>query len=142
MAETPARSNGFRWPKTGLPLRLLALAVILALAIVSALIFLLYRETQGPGEVLRRFAEAVDQGGCGHSYDLLDESVRARIDEEAWCDRLPEIDRMIDESFRLEQAVLERETAVVTISGSAQDTWELRRYGERSWRVLGPPGGF
>jgi hypothetical protein len=142
MTETPARSNGFRWPRTGLPVRLLVLAVILALVIVSGLIFLLYEETQGPGQILRQFAEAVDKGECASSYELLDESVRDRIDEEAWCGRLAEVDGMIDQSFTLEQAVLEQDTAVVTISGSSEHTWELRRFGERSWRVLGPPGGF
>jgi hypothetical protein len=142
MAETPSRSNGFRWPRTGLPLRLLLLAVVLALVIVSGLIALLYEETQGPGQILRQFAEAVDKGECVNSYDLLDESVRDRIDEETWCGRLIDVDGMIDHSFTLERAVLQQDTAIVTISGSSEDTWELRRFGERSWRVLGPPGGF
>jgi hypothetical protein len=142
MAETPARSNGFRWPKTGLPLWVLAVAVVLAVGIVSGLIALLYEETQGPGEILREFADAVDDSQCDHSYELLDESVRSRIAEDTWCDRLSEVDRLIDGSFALEQAVLKRDTAVLTITGSVEPTWRLRRFGERSWRVLGPPEGF
>jgi hypothetical protein len=142
MAETPARSNGFRWPRTGLPARLLGLAVILALVIVSGLIALLYEETRGPGEVLRQFARAVDGSDCAGSYELLDESVRAEFDEERWCEIQIEVDRIIDADFTLDQAVLEDDTAILTLSGSIQRTWELRRFGERSWRVLGPPGGF
>jgi len=122
--------------------RLLVLAVLLALVIVSGLIFLLYEETRGPGEVLRQFARDVDGGHCAASYDLLDPSVRSGFDEEAWCGRLGEVDRIIDADFTLDRAVLEENTAILTISGSAEDTWELRRFGERSWRVLGPPGGF
>jgi hypothetical protein len=142
MAETPSRSNGFRWPRTGLPVRLLLVGVVLAVVIVSGLIFLLYEETRGPGQILREFARQVDRGECAASYELLDSTVRASIDEEAWCPLLPEVDRMIDATFTLDQAVLRQDTAIVTISSSAQDTWELRRFGERSWRVLGPPGGF
>jgi hypothetical protein len=142
MAETPSRSNGFRWPRTGLPFRLLLLAVALALVIVTGLIALLYEETRGPGEVLRQFAREVDGGRCAESYELLDESVRAEFDEERWCEIQIEVDRIIDADFTLDQAVLQEGTAILTISGSIQHTWELRRFGERSWRVLGPPGGF
>ena len=116
--------------------------MVLAIVIVSGLIFLLYEETRGPGQILREFAREVDRGECEASYDLLDGTVRDSIEEEAWCRRLPEVDQMIDATFTLEQALLEQDTAIVTISGSAEDTWELRRFGERSWRVLGPPGGF
>jgi hypothetical protein len=142
MAETPSRSNGFRWPRTGLPTRLLLVGVVLAVVIVSGLIFLLYEETRGPGQILREFARQVDRGECGASYELLNGTVRDSIEEDQWCRRLSEVDEMIDATFTLEQAVLEQDTAIVTISGSAEDTWELRRFGERSWRVLGPPGGF
>jgi hypothetical protein len=138
MAETPARSNGFRWPKTGLPVRLLVVAVVLALVIVSGLIFLLYEETRGPGEILREFARAVDREDCGGSYALLDESVHHQIPEDAWCEGLSQVNEQIDADFRLEQAVLREDRAVVHISGSGIDVWTLRRHGERSWRVLSP----
>jgi hypothetical protein len=144
MAETPSpsRSNGFRWPQTGLPTRLLLVGVLLAVVIVSGLIFVLYEETRGPGQILREFAREVDRGDCTASYELLDGTVQDSIDEERWCGRLPEVDQMIDATFTLEQAVLQQDTAIVTISESTEDTWKLRRFGERSWRVLGPPGGF
>lgn len=142
MAETPSRSNGFRWPTSGLPARLLILAVILALVIVTGLIALLYEETRGPGEILRQFARDVDAGACTASYQLLDDSVRAMVEENAWCDRLPEVDRTIDADFTMDRAVLQDNMAILRISGSIEDTWELRRFGERTWRVLGPPGGF
>jgi hypothetical protein len=116
--------------------------VVLAVVIVSGLIFLLYEETRGPGQILREFAREVDGGDCAASYELLDGTVHDSMDEEAWCQRLPEVDQMIDATFTLEQAVLQQDTAIVMISGSAEDTWELRRFGERSWRVLGPPGGL
>ena len=139
MTETPSRSNGFRWPRTGLPFRLLLVGVVLALVIVSGLIFLLYEETRGPGEILRQFARAVDAGDCSGSYDLLDQSVHRRLSEESWCELLPEVDEGIDADFRLEQAVLQGDRAVVHLSGPGSQTWTLRRFEERSWRVEGSP---
>jgi hypothetical protein len=138
MAESPSRPNGFRRPRTGLPVRVLLVGVVLALVIVSGLIFLLYEETRGPGEILREFARAVDQRDCGGSYELLDASVRSRTPEDRWCERLPQVDDMLDGDFRLEEAILRGDRAVLHISGSAVDAWTLRRFGERSWRVLGP----
>ena len=105
------------------------------------MIALLYRETRGPGEILRDFARAVDEEDCAGSYGLLDESVQAALSEDAWCDRLAEVDRQIDADFTLEQAVLEGDEAVVHIRGASIESWTLRRFGERSWRVLGPGEG-
>jgi hypothetical protein len=139
MAETSARSNGFRWPRTGLPVRLLLVGVVLALVIVSGLIFLLYEETRGPGEVLREFARQVDKGECADSYELLDASVHQRVSEDSWCELLIEVDRVIDADFQLEQAVLRGDRAIVYVSGPIAETWVLRRFGERSWRVVGSP---
>ena len=102
------------------------------------MIFLLYQETRGPGEILRSFARAVDAGDCAESYDLLDESVRSALSEDAWCERLPEVDRELDADFTLDRAALAGDEAVVHIEGPPTDTWTLRRFGERSWRVLGP----
>jgi hypothetical protein len=115
-------------------------AIVVAVGAVTGLIFLLYQETRGPGEILRQFARAVDDGDCGASYDLLDESVHARITEEAWCGRLPDVDRQLDADFTLDRAVLLGDEAIVHLSRGEVDAWTLRRFGERSWRVVGPEG--
>jgi hypothetical protein len=116
------------------------IAIVVAVGAVTGLIFLLYQETRGPGEILRQFARAVDDGDCGASYDLLDESAHARIPEEAWCERLPEVDRQLDADFTLDRAVLLGDEAIVHLSRGEVDAWTLRRFGERSWRVVGPEG--
>ena len=116
------------------------IAIVVAVGAVTGLIFLLYQETRGPGEILRQFARAVDDGDCGASYDLLDESVYARITEEAWCGRLPQVDRQLDADFTLDRAVLLGDEAIVHLSRGEADAWTLRRFGERSWRVVGPEG--
>jgi hypothetical protein len=118
-------------------------AVVVALVSVSGLILALYRETRGPGEILRRFAEAVDAGDCEGSYELLHGTVRASVDEALWCERgLGAVDRIIDADFALERAILEGDRARVEVSGVAEPVWILGRHGQRSWRVIGPPEGF
>ena len=142
MREAP-QENGYRRPGARLPTGLVASAVVIALLAVSGLIYLLYQETRGPGEILRRFAQTVDDGDCAGSYDLLDPSVRAELDDERWCQEiLPLVDRQIDADFDLEQAVLRGDQAEVKVSGAGVTVWKLRRFGERSWRVLISPTGL
>jgi hypothetical protein len=141
MSETPPQPNGaVRW-RPVLPVTMVIIAVVVAVGAVTGLIFLLYEETRGPGEILRRFATAVDEGDCPGSYELLDDSVRARFDEDAWCSMLPEVDGLIDADFDLRRSVLEEDVAIVTISGTGVEVWRLKRFGDRSWRVLGPEDG-
>jgi hypothetical protein len=140
----PSDENGFRGDRPRLPTGLVAVSVAVALLAVSGLLYLLYQETRGPGEILREFAQAVDERDCGTSYDLLDASVQADLTEESWCaEGAAAADEAIDADFTLERAVLEGDRARVEVSGSAAATeWILGRYGDRSWRVIGPTGGF
>lgn len=141
--EQPPGENGY--PRAGprLPTGIIVASVIIALLAVSGLLLLLYRETRGPGEILRRFAEAVDDSDCEASYDLLHELVRVGMDETTWCDQLlPQADQMIDADFTLERAVLLGDRARVEVSGVRETVWILGRHGERSWRVVGPEDGF
>jgi hypothetical protein len=135
--------NGYRRGRPGVPTGLVVASVIIALLAVSGLILLLYEETRGPGEVLRQFARAVDDRDCGSSYDLLDASVRSGLDGSTWCEQvLPAVDGQIDADFDLDRAVLQGNEAEVHVSGVEVEVWRLRRFGERSWRVLGPEAGF
>lgn len=138
----PSKQSGYRRERPRLPTGLVAASVAIALLAVSGLIYLLYQETRGPGEILRRFAQSVDEGDCEGSYDLLDASVQANLDDAAWCRLLPTVDGQIDQDFDLDQAVLEEDEARVEVSGVETTVWHLRRFGDRSWRVLGPDQGF
>jgi hypothetical protein len=142
MTEAP-EEDGYRRGRPGVPTGVVVAAVLIALLVVSGLLLLLYRETRGPGEILREFARAVDDGDCGASYDLLDVSVQAELVESRWCEELlPAVDGQLDADFDLEQAVLEGDQALVEVTGVRAVTWRLRRFGERSWRIVGPEGGF
>ncbi len=141
MSETPSQANGaVRW-RPVLPTAVVVISIVVAVGAVTGLILLLYRETRGPGEILREFARAVDEGDCAGSYDLLDESVQDAVTEDQWCRRVVDVDDQLDADFHLEQAVLQGDRAVVHIRGAREPAWILSRFGERSWRVVGPEGG-
>lgn len=140
--EQPPEENGYPRGRPRLPTGIVVASVIIALVAVSGLIALLYRETRGPGEILREFARRVDAADCPGSYELLAERVRTGLSEEQWCERMPTVNDQIDADFELERAVLMGDQATVSISGPPTDQWLLERHGERSWRVLGPPERF
>ena len=143
MSEREPGENGYRRVRPRLPLGIAITSIVIALIAGSALIYILYRETRGPGEILREFAKRVDRGDCAGSYELLDEGVRAGFTEGQWCAQtLPSLDEGLDSDFTLEHAVLEGDTAEVEISGVELTRWRLNRFGERSWRVVGPEGGL
>jgi len=143
MGEGPPAPNGaVRW-RPVIPTTVVVVAIVVAVGAVSGLVLLLYQETRGPGEILRQFAQAVDEVDCAGSYQLLDGSVQTSISEDDWCDRYqPDVDQRIDADFTLDRAVLRGDEAIVHISGVSATRWTLRRHGERSWRVLEPEGGF
>ena len=141
MSEAQTGDAGRVAPRV--PLGIAIGSIVIALVSMTFLILLLYEETKGPGEILREFARRVDRGDCAGSFDLLDGEVRAAIGEDGWCEGgLPAVDEQLDASFRLEQAVLDGEVARLQLSGVEATEWELSRFGERSWRVVGPPDGL
>jgi hypothetical protein len=140
--KQPPEENGYPRARPRLPTGIVIASVVVALVAVSGLIALLYRETRGPGEILREFARRVDEGDCAGSYDLVAQSVRSGLAEDQWCERLSTVDEQIDADFELERAVLMGDEATVFVSGPPAGQWLLERHGERSWRVLGPPEGF
>jgi hypothetical protein len=126
-----------------LPTWIAIVSIVLALIAGSVLVYVLYKETKGPGEILREFARRVDRNDCAGSYDLLSEGVRAGFSGEQWCTRtLPVVDQQLNADFTLERTVLEGDIAEVEISGVELTEWRLDRFGQRSWRVIGPPEGL
>ena len=135
--------NGDERARPRLPLWIAIVSVVVAVASVSVLVLVLYEETKGPAEILREFARRVDRGDCTGSYELLDETMRSGFSEDQWCtEMIPSIDEGLDADFDLESAFLEDDVFEVEISGVQLTTWRLRRFGERSWRVVGPPEGL
>lgn len=143
MTEPEPAPNGSRRTRPHLPLWVAIASIVIAIASASILVYVLYKETRGPGEILREFARRIDRNDCAGSYELLDEGIRSSLTGDQWCTQvLPEIDASLDANFTLERAVLQGDVAHVEISGVSETTWQLSRFGERSWRVVGPPEGL
>lgn len=139
MAEPDPAENGYRRPRPRLPIWITIVSIVLAIGSVSVLVLVLYEETKGPAEILREFARRVDRNDCQGSHDLLADGVRGEISLEDWCIHyLPEVDGNLAADFDLVQAVLEGDVADVELAGVGYIKWRLERFGERSWRVVGP----
>jgi hypothetical protein len=85
-SPTPEGGDGaWRYQRPRLPWIITAASLVVAVGAVSLLIFVLYRQTTGPGEVARDFLEAVRSGDCEATADLSIEAFRAQA-----MDRCPE----------------------------------------------------
>jgi hypothetical protein len=62
--------GGWRYQRPRLPWIITATSLVVAVGAVSLLIFILYRQTTGPGEAARDFLEAVRSGDCETAADL------------------------------------------------------------------------
>jgi hypothetical protein len=140
MEEPPSPPNGAAAWRPALPTTLIVVSMVVALVAVTALLYLLYTRTTGPGQVLRDFIEQVEAGDCEGSYERLDPSLQ--IDPETWCERLSELGEQVDARFAVRRVVLEENVAVVSVRNpdGTEAVWRLRRDG-RSWRVLEPVTG-
>ncbi|HVM12337.1 MAG TPA: hypothetical protein VM638_07675, partial [Actinomycetota bacterium] len=139
------QENGYPGrPRHAIPTLVFALAVVVAVGSTSGLIWFLFQRTEGPAPVLRTFAERVRDGDCPGSYRLLEASTQATIAPEDWCELLEPVQAQLDPGFRVTEMRLREDIAELSVRGrlSAEPSvWRLRKAG-RSWRVLGPTGGF
>jgi hypothetical protein len=144
MADERSSGNGsIRWPQPGVPLIVVLVSVVVAVGAVSALLWVLFAETTGPGEVLRDYYEVVNAGDCDGSVGFLSNELRASIDGDGYCEWVErEAAGRFSPEFRIDSVLLRGEpetVAVVAIRypGSDQSlaiAWTLERIGD-TWRV-------
>jgi hypothetical protein len=141
MADNPTRENGERGWRPVVPTTVVVIAILIALVAVSGLIYLLFQETVGPGQVLRDFSRRVEVQDCPGSFQLLDPEIADRIGESEWCNALPALSQHINPGFDIERVVLEGELARIDLDGEGVTpaSWFLSRDG-RSWLVRGVEG--
>lgn len=137
----PRHENGNREWRPVIPTTIVVIAVLIALVAVSGLIYVLFQETIGPGQVLRDFSRRVEVRDCPGSYDLLDPELAEQVEPDTWCDDLPQLSRHLHPGFDIERVVLEGELARIEIDGEGitPASWFLSREG-RSWLVRGVSG--
>jgi hypothetical protein len=137
------RNDSPERPGPIVPPALLVGSIVVTTVLISGLLFLLFRKTEGPAPVLRDFAERVREGDCAGSYALLDSSVQGSVTEETWCGEIVSIRSLLRPGFRVQEMELLDRVAELSLEdgGAGAHVWRLRKSGA-SWRVLGPREGF
>ncbi|HZA61168.1 MAG TPA: hypothetical protein VE754_05720 [Actinomycetota bacterium] len=131
-------------PRPVIPTTLLIVAIIVAVGSASGLIWVLFNKTEGPGPVLRSFAERLRDEDCPGSYALLDVSVRRRFSQDSWCEIVVPLRDRLDPGFEVREMLLKEGVAELSIRGrlsTLTEVWRLRKI-DATWRVLGPARGF
>jgi len=127
------RPDGRRPPS--LPWVLTIVSIAVAVLATSGFVYLLLKRTVGPGTILRDFYQAVHNGDCDASYDLLAHTVAERVEPGDWCSAIQQAG--YPATFSIEQTLLVDDVAVLTVEeagdGATLD-WGLERAG-RSWVV-------
>lgn len=133
MAEQPSEPNGSTRPT--LPWILFAISTAFAVLASTGFVYLLAKRTVGPPEVLRDFYQAVHNGDCQASWELLDPSARAGTFEE-WCDEVRDLD--VPATFRTEDVSLLEDDLVrveVVEPDGTRASYILTR-SDGSWRIV------
>jgi hypothetical protein len=77
MSDVPSDGNGMRRRRiTALPLVVVVVSLLVAVGAVTALIFVLFKTTTGPGQTLRQYYQAVSARDCGEAFSKLSSSLR------------------------------------------------------------------
>lgn len=141
MADNTTRDNGERGWRPVVPTTVVVMAILIALVAVSGLIYLLFQETVGPGQVLRDFSRRVEVQDCPGSFQLLDPEIADRIGESQWCNGLRVLSQHINPGFGIQRVELREGIAHIEIDGEGVTpaSWFLSRDG-RSWLVRGVTG--
>ena len=86
MEEEAGRSNGAaEWPKPAIPTWVVAASVAVALLAVSALLWVLFQKTTGPGEIVHRYYQAASSGDCDAAYSLLSPGLQQAEPHDSFC---------------------------------------------------------
>jgi hypothetical protein len=134
VAEQPSESNGSTRPS--LPWVLFAISTAVAVLATTGFVYLLTKRTEGPSEVLHDFYQAVHNGDCEASWQLIDESVRTSRSRDEWCDDIQDLD--VPATFRTEGVtLLERDVVRVHVADpdGTRAFFVLKR-SDRTWRLV------
>jgi hypothetical protein len=135
--------------RSSIPLVVVAGALVVAVAAVSVLIFVLFKKTTGPGQVVRAYYSAVAARDCGAAYGDLAPAVRARVSRGRFCDALagsgPSPTGVVIETVTgcgepPARFALVRVRELGSGAASSDVEWELVRIGG-SWRISAFPAG-
>lgn len=141
MTEQASTPRGTRL--NGIPGWVAGGAIVVAVLAVTALVWVLFQNTVGPGEVVRGLYDAAAEGDCDTSWDTLSPSLRESMDRDAFCASVTQISAP-QESVRVDKVTLlgeegEATRAEVTIDEAGTlVVWEVERDAD-DWYVVSLP---
>lgn len=124
---------------THAPLWITVVAIIIATLFASALVYVLLNETTGPGEALKAFYTAMDDGDCTDAIELT-----TGVDESNVCAKADEVVGTVAEAPRIDSITLagpdgDTATVIVTESpGTEPVTWEIQLV-DATWLISDCP---
>ena len=68
-----------------MPTIVVIVSIVVAVAAVTGLIYVLVKNTTGPGQTLRAYYEAVAAGDCGKAYGYLSIPLHGAIPQDRYC---------------------------------------------------------
>ena len=83
--DVPAPKGSSRRIRPPVPVIVVLVSIVVAFGAVSALIFVLFKSTTGPGQTLRAYYEAVAADDCGTAYGYLSNTMRDRVGADDFC---------------------------------------------------------
>jgi hypothetical protein len=94
MATSPTEGNGFaRRRPPPIPFVVVGISLIVAVGAVTALIFVLFKTTTGPGQSLRVYYQAVSAGDCDSAFARLSASLKKTQREAPFCSKVHRVVR-------------------------------------------------
>lgn len=145
MDDETVRSNGSaEWPKPAIPNWIVIVSVAVAVLAVSALIWVLFQKTTGPGEIVHRYYQAAAGGDCDTAYSVLSPDLQQTIGHDAFCSGT--LDGSLPADPKIESVTLTgpegtAKTAAVTVAGASGApalVWDLARQGD-TWVITRVP---
>ena len=146
MEDEAERSDSpAEWPKPAIPSWVVVASVTVAILAVSALLWVLFQKTTGPGEIVHNYYEAAASGDCDGAYSLLSPGLQQAQDADPFCTALKESPGL-EADPKIEAVTLigpegTAKAAQVSVDGCGDApsvTWALQRQGE-TWVITSIP---
>lgn len=99
-------TNGDRQPTRGIPTWIGATAIAVAVVSMSFLVWVLFKNTAGPGEAVRTYYSALATNDCDAAWDGLSPGLQEGLDREAFCASVASVAGQIPDDVHVSRVTL------------------------------------
>jgi len=121
-----------------------AVSIVVAVLAMSALVWVLFKGTVGPGETVRGVYDAVAAGDCAGAWEALAPGLQGERDEGSFCDDVSDAAGSVPSGVHVQKVTLlgdEGEATRAEVSMQEDDAtvvWGVEREGH-DWSVTSLP---